>query len=260
MNTLRGALLLCLWAGLWAPGIQAHGEIGDHVDDLKAHLAEYEQEVGDLLADVDGLLERYAQAGPDAVDAAQLVDWWEDVKVHGAIETNYVPVYASVWQGLIGVKEGIEQGRPLADLRAEQRALSRAMWQGLGAVKLAASLQGTQAGEQKTAGGPEQAVDAILLNLDRVIIQYAEGDADAAESLVHDTYANRFEGIEGELIEQDAALVEDLERDFNVSLPLALQDGSDMAAVKQIVAAMKDKLRTADTLLQQALANRKDVF
>ena len=206
------------------------------------------------------MLERYAQAGPDAVDAAQLVDWWEEVKVHGAIETNYVPVYASVWQGLIGVKEGIEQGRPLADLRAEQRALSRAMWQGLGAVKLAASLQGTQAGERKTAGSPEQAVDAILLNLDRVIISTPKATPTLPSRWYMTPTPIALKASRANLIEQDAALVEDLERDFNVSLPRALQDGSDMAAVKQIVAAMKDKLRTADTLLQQALANQKDVF
>ena len=260
MKKFRGTLLAWLCLSFCAPSALANGEIGDHVNDLKAHLPEYEAEVNALLANVDGLLGRYAQEGPEAVDAEQLVVWWEDVKVHGAIETNYVPVYAAVWQGLIGVKGGIEQSLPATEVRTEQRALAQALWQGLGVVKLAASLQEGSSGERAAAGSPQQALDDILLNLDRVIIKFAEGDAAGAEALVHNTYANRFEGIEGLLIEQDAELVEGLERDFNVTLPQALQAEGDMAAVKQTVAAMKEKLRTADALLQQALATQKDVF
>ena len=55
-----------------------------------------------------------------------------------------------------------------------------------------------------------------------MVAKYAERLSDEATSIVHDTYLHLFEGVEGTLIEQDANLVEVLEKDFNVTLPQAI--------------------------------------
>ena len=70
----------------------------------------------------------------------------------------------------------------------------------------------------------------------------------------------RFEGIEGALIEQDASLVEALEKDFNVTLPQAIENGKSVDEVRGIIDDMKQKLGKAQTLLEKAEQNRKDVF
>ena len=66
--------------------------------------------------------------------------------------------------------------------------------------------------------------------------------------------------MEGELIEQDADLVEDLEVDFNVTLPKAIQDAKSVDHVREVVAAMQIKLDRAKTLLRDAEAARSSVF
>ena len=83
---------------------------------------------------------------------------------------------------------------------------------------------------------------------------------EAATSIVHDTYLHRFEGVEGALIEQDAALVEDLEKDFNVTLPKALEGKSSVDDVRKVVESMQVKLDKAKSLLEEAEKKRKDVF
>ena len=79
-------------------------------------------------------------------------------------------------------------------------------------------------------------------------------------TLVHDTYLQRFEGVEGDLIAQDAALVEDLEKDFNVTLPQAISKDLGVDAVRKAVEAMQVKLDRARELLVKAEKSRKDVF
>jgi len=77
---------------------------------------------------------------------------------------------------------------------------------------------------------------------------------------VHDTYLNLFEGVEGELISLDAGLVEDLEKDFNVVLPQAIQKGQSLDEVREVVNTMKGKIDTAHDLLEKSAEERKDVF
>jgi hypothetical protein len=78
--------------------------------------------------------------------------------------------------------------------------------------------------------------------------------------MVHDTYLNLFEGVEGELITLDAKLVEDLEKDFNVTLPLAIKNNKSVDQVRDIVTAMSKKLTKAKMLLENKAKNKKDVF
>ena len=114
-------LVLCL-------GLQqarADGPVGDHVNDLKGHVDEYTTEVAWLIGKVDDIVSTYAADGPEAAVPASIIDHWEAVKFHSAIESNYVPLYASIWQGLFGVRQAIEAGQPLDAVRTEQAKLEQ---------------------------------------------------------------------------------------------------------------------------------------
>lgn len=256
-------LLAAAFAAILISGpVRASGEIGDHVKDLKAHINEYTDEVHWLLKKLDGIVATYEKQGAEAAEPTRLVDHWEAVKFHAAIETNYVPLYANIWQGLYGVQEAIQKEKPIAEVRQQQAALERALWQSLGAVKLAAKFQteGRTASDAGKAMGPVATIDAIKHNLSEVVIEFAEKEYDGAKELVHETYQTRFEGIEGALIEQDAELVEDLEKDFNVTLPQQLNADGSMEAVKQIVDAMHKKLDRARALLVKSEKDKRSVF
>ncbi|MFB6132861.1 MAG: hypothetical protein ABEJ44_05590, partial [Halanaeroarchaeum sp.] len=58
-----------------------------------------------------------------------------------------------------------------------------------------------------------------------------------------------FEGVEGTLIEENPALVEDLEAAFNEDLPSLMEAGASPARVRDRVEQMKEKLETAETIL-----------
>ena len=245
--------------------VSANGAIGDHVNELKAHIGSYTEEVNWLVGKYGEVVDSYEKNGKKATDTKVMVDYWEGVDFHSAIETNYVPVYASIWQGIFGVKQAIEAGAPVAKVREEQVKLNQALWQGLGAVKLASQFQekGLLAKVQTTETEPTtmpETLDDIKHRLDRVVAKYAEKLPEAATNIVHDTYLHRFEGVEGALIEQDAALVEDLEKDFNVTLPQALNGTTSVDEVRKVVESMQVKLDKAKNLLMEAEKKRKDVF
>jgi hypothetical protein len=103
-------------------------------------------------------------------------------------------------------------------------------------------------------------IDEIKHKLDRVVAKYAERLSDEATSIVHDTYLHLFEGVEGTLIEQDANLVEVLEKDFNVTLPQAISGNKTVNQVREVVVDMQTKLTRAQTLIEKAEKSRKDVF
>ena len=257
-SAFTGLLMAC-----WSPLASADGEVGEHVTELSAHLDTYATEVEWLLERVDGIVRAYADGGLAAAKPEAVVDHWEAVDFHAAIETNYIPLYASIWQGLFGVRGAIESEQALAAVRAQQAALERTLWQALGAVKMAAKVQEsgyTMPGADTGSTSPVATLDEIKERLDRAVAKYAERLGDEAIDIVQDTYLTRFEGVEGELIEQDADLVEDLEVDFNVTLPRAIQDGKSIDRVREVVAAMHAKLERAKALLRDAEASRSSVF
>ncbi|WP_017446653.1 hypothetical protein [Gayadomonas joobiniege] len=258
-------LSLTLSSVLFSQTALANGAIGDHVNHMQDHLKEYTEEVHWLVKNFNSVVDKYEQGGKKATDSDQLIEFWEEVDFHSAIETQYVPIYASIWQGIYGVKQNIDKGASIDIVRREQDKLNQALWQALGAVKLAAQYQqrglikNIQTTEVEPTTAPE-VIEDIQTRLDRVVAKYAEQLTEVAVTLVHDTYLQRFEGIEGALIEQDANLVEDLEKDFNVTLPQALQGKQSVDQVRQVVASMKQKLNRAKKLLADAEASRKSVF
>ncbi|MGL6162190.1 hypothetical protein [Microbulbifer sp.] len=266
LHKRRGlGLVVALFALLTSAQVSANGAIGDHVNNLQGHLGQYSEEVDWLVAKFGGVVDTYEKQGQKAVKSDALPEYWEEVDFHAAIETNHVPTYAAIWQGIFGVKQAIDSGAPAAEVREEQKKLNQALWQGLGAVKLAAQFQqkGLLAKVRTTEAEPTTApetLDDIKHRLDRVVAKFAERLPEAATTIVHDTYLHRFEGIEGALIEQDAALVEDLEKDFNVTLPEALNGNASVDEVRKVVEAMQAKLDKARNLLLEADKKRKKVF
>ncbi|MBS3797737.1 MULTISPECIES: hypothetical protein [unclassified Pseudoalteromonas] len=243
----------------------ANGPIGEHVNHLQENLKDYSEEVQWMIGKVDTMVSDYEAKGNKAVNSDDLVEYWESVKFHSAIETNYVPVYASIWQGLYGIKMAIDNKAPAAEARKQQEALNAALWQGLGAVKLAAQFQQKGLLQSVKATATETmtqsaTMDEIKHKLDRVVAKYAERLGDEATQIVHDTYLHLFEGVEGTLIEQDANLVEELEKDFNVTLPKAIADNKSVDDVRAVVVAMQGKLDRAKKLIEKAEKARKDVF
>ena len=232
LKICAGLLSFALCAPVFAdaPGnASAHGGSDAHVRELSNHLAEYEAEIKWLLDKAQALIQVYADKGSKGVNTDELIDNFEAVKVHLAIELNYVPIYAEVWQGIYGMKQAMEEGKPAAEAEAQRMAFAKALWQGMGVVKLAAQHQLAQpapsTSTDEAAQSPTATLEEIADTLDDVLALYRKGEIEKAKSLVHATYLNRFEGVEGALIEQDADLVEDLEKDFNVTLLKALQSG-----------------------------------
>ena len=81
----------------------ANGEIGDHVNNLHAHISEYTEEVHWLESKFGSVVDAYA-AKDKSLKTDALIEYWEEVEFHSAIETQFVPIYASIWQGIYGVK------------------------------------------------------------------------------------------------------------------------------------------------------------
>ena len=259
------ALAFVAATSLMAVQASANGDIGDHVNDLQGHLKQYHQEVSWFIDNLDEIVVRYDTKGATAAQSDKLMENWEVVDFHSAIETQYVPVYASIWQGIFGVKQAIDSEQPIVKVREQQALLEQSLWQALGAVKLAAQYQKkgllakVKTTETDNLTQPET-IDEIKHRLDRVVAKYAERLPESAVSIVHDTYQHLFEGIEGALIAQDADLVEDLEKDFNVTLPKALASKSSVDDVRNVVEDMQGKLDNARILLVQAEKKQKDVF
>ena len=243
----------------------ANGEIGDHVNELDKHIGQYVEEVNWLIEQMEDMVDTYAVKGAKAAKSERVMDFWEEVDFHSAIEVNFVPVYASIWQGLFAVKTAIDEEAPVKQVEHELEVLETTFWQALGAVRLAAKLQkdGLLKAVETTENEPVTPAETladIQNRLDRVVAKHAEQLKEVAKNLVFDTYLHRFEGVEGTLIEHDADLVEDLEKDFNVTLPKALDAGASVDKVRAIVDEMNAKLDTAKSLIEEAEKRRKNVF
>ena len=142
--------------------------------------------------------------------------------------------------------------------------LQGALWQGLGAVKWAAQAGAATAAAPSDHGGESESVEVIMRRiadgLDQVVAEYRKGDKRAAKKLIHDTYMQQFEGIEGELIERDPKLVLSLEEDFNGALPRLIDSDAPADRVQAKVEAMGQDLQRAERLLAKAGESGGKVF
>ncbi len=247
--------------------LHGHGEIGDDIQDLQSHLEEYEEDLRKVMSKYDGVVQTYEEKGGEGLDTEQLLTFWEDAKIHYAIELNYIPIYVKIWQSIYAIKEGIETGKSGGEVEGSQETLEATLWQALGAVKMAAMVQKSKAAEgaietkiKEVESSPVATLAQVKDKLDRVMAKCAERDYEAAMEMLHDTYLNLFEGVEGMLIEKDADLVVDLEKDFNVTLPKQIEAEASLDEIKKSTAAMKEKLDKASKLLADAKKDEKKVF
>ena len=259
------AVLLALTGGGTPVEVAAHGELDEvQLAEFHLYLDDFRDEVNDLVAEVEPIVQAQV-AGEDAGPMIEaFIEHWEEVDVHGAIETRATVTYPTVWQANVSLQLAVAADRSDADVAAAGEFVKAALWQGFGAVRLAASqvTSGTGTAAATTdppASGPET-VEQILADLDAAVAAYQAGNLQRAEQLIHQTYMTRFEGLEGDLIEQDPELVSSLEKDFNANLPLLMQQGADRARVQAQLEAMTRQLETASQLLEQVERERSEVF
>jgi hypothetical protein len=262
-DPIKIALSLVFVCSLIAPSLAgAHGEPGEHVDEFEEHLDDYHQEVEQLGSLIERVVEEYAADKDAAAVIDSFVESWEDVGVHLVIETKATPLYPSIWQGIVGLREAVSNEAPASEVRAAAKRLRTALWEGMGGVRLAAAKP-----ELASAGGRHHG-DASVLDiihgiehdLEHAVEDYAGGEVAEAKELIMQTYLNRFEGLEGELIEQDPKLVTTLEEDFNAGLPMLMDEGAPVEEVTAKLEEMKEALERGEQLLMQADTGKSKVF
>lgn len=265
-----GLCVLMASLSLWG-----HGELGEEAKHFEEYVAEFKKEVANLTANVDGVVRAY-KAGDDVTEEVEgLIKRWKEVGVHGAIEVHATPLYPGVWQGLLGLQQAADNEKSATKIALEGEKLKAALWQGLGAVRLAASQvkqqdqqaahethegDGHQGEENHEEPSPEQAINQITDALDEAVAVFKEGDAETAKSIIHKTYMEIFEGLEGDLIEMRPELVTQLEKDFNAGLPLLMDETGSLEKVRSKVQEMHKRLETAKKLLLKAEQARSKVF
>jgi hypothetical protein len=267
-NGIRLAAAFALWAlcVLPVPQAAAHGEADEEMlAEFHEHLDDYRAEIDALRAELAPIVDGYAADKAVKPQVEALIEHWEEVQVHAAIERKATVTYPGVWQALIALQQAVEGGRPPADVRDAGERVEAALWQGFGALKLAASQVGSGTAVSAVANtdaaesGPET-VDRIIADLEQAVAAYEADELGRAEGLIHETYMTRFEGLEGDLIERDPDLVTALERDFNATLPLLMQEGASMREVEVTLQSMKEQLETASTILESVERSRSEVF
>lgn len=250
---------------LSVPQAAAHGEVDEEMlVEFHEHLDDYRAEIDALRAELDPIVEAYAAGEPVKPAIEALIEHWEEVAVHSAIERKATVTYPGIWQALIVLQQAVDGKRSADEVVQAGERVEAALWQGFGALRLAASQVGqdapaTAVTREAAESGPET-VDRIIADLDRAVAAYESGQLGRAEGLIHETYMSRFEGLEGDLIERDPALVTRLERDFNATLPLLMQQGAGMAEVRATLRSMQEQLETARTILESVEQSRSEVF
>ena len=147
------AVFLCLTVVLVADHAFAHGESDESVAEFHLHLDGYSAEIDEFTGEVEAIVEAHA-AGEDArTDVDGLIRRWEEVSVHGAIETHAMVAYPAIWQGILGLQQAVLEGQSATAVSEAGEALKAALWQGLGALRLAAARR--EAGEVHGEGHPD---------------------------------------------------------------------------------------------------------
>ena len=241
----------------------AHGEVDEaQLAEFHEHVDDYAREIRMLTDELDPIVDAYASGEDVAPELEDLIHEWEEVGVHAAIETRAPVTYPGIWQALVALQQAAGAGKPAEAVAAAAEDVEAALWQGMGGVRLAASQVGaatTSEPAMAPASGPET-IDQILADLEQAVAAYQADDVKRAESLIHQTYMNRFEGLEGDLIAQDPDLVSSLEKDFNATLPLLMQGGASMEEVRAQLENMRAQLDQANHLLEKAEQSRSEVF
>ena len=257
-SLLFGAVLLCGQAA------SAHSGDAPSVAEVKEHLGDYESEIADMRDTAAKIVADYDKGEKVGKRVDALVETWEEVEFHEAVETHAMVLYPPIWTALGGLREAVDEDNAGEAVAEWQMRLNNALHEGVGALKLVASQPAPAAhGKDEattSAAGDEPTIQIIKDNLAQVMERYRSGDSEGASALIHQTYMQRFEGIEGTLIESDADLVTDLEKDFNATLPLLIERSASADKLAAAVKSMNAKLDRAQKILDEAAANKPSVF
>ncbi|MGK7294834.1 MAG: hypothetical protein ACNS61_03270 [Candidatus Wenzhouxiangella sp. M2_3B_020] len=261
-SLISSSLLVAAFSFLAVPVASAHGEADESVSEFHEHLDDYRGEIVAFVDEADSISRAYA--GDENVQPMidELIERWEDIAVHDAIETHVPVVYPGIWQAIIGFQQATMEGESDDAVADAADNVAASLWQAFGALRLAATQvdeeHHAESGDETLSGG--ESIDRIVAELESAVEHYAEGEANAAESMIHDAYMQRFEYLEGDLIEADAELVTQLEKDFNATLPMLMQQEAPVAEVRKALDSMKDDLARARELLVAAEESRSEVF
>lgn len=260
---VRTLLPMLLASCLLGSGVvHAHGAPGEDLETFAEHLDDYQQDVENLNALIDGIVADHAANEDAAAGVDAFVEEWEEVDYHLVVETKATPLYPPIWQAIVGLREAVSNDTSEADIRAAADALQASLWQGLGGVRLAAANPELVAGHGERHAGetPHDTIHHIEDDLDHAVEDYANDEVAEAKELIMQTYLNRFEGLEGALIEQDPKLVTGLEEDFNARLPMLMDEGAPLERVQAKVDEMKKRLERAEQLLMETETAKSEVF
>ncbi len=121
----------------------AHGEMdAEHLEEFHLHLDDYEEEVQELVGEIRAVTDARAQGDDTAPAMDELMEHWEEAGVHAAIETKASVTYPDIWQTLAAFRQAVGEERGVEAVRAAASDLEAALWQGYGALRLAASRVG----------------------------------------------------------------------------------------------------------------------
>lgn len=253
---IASALLILPMAG----AALAHGEAGENAAEFQTHLDEYAGDINDMIDAVKGIVADYEPGQHYADDIEALTEQWETVEFHEAVEDNAMPLYPPIWAAIGAFSTALKEGAPAETVEARGDDIAAALWQGYGGLKLLATRKDNPEEHERAQAGGVMVIDTIHKNLDQVLALYKDGQSDTAQKLIYDTYMNYFEGIEGDLIEQNAELVSGLEADFNAGLPQLIQEGAPASKVAAQIDAMQADLGAARELLASAEKQESSVF
>lgn len=143
---ISALILLCLAVHPDSPAL-AHGEMDEeHLEEFHLHLDDYEEEVEALIADVRGIVGARADGRSEGPGVDELIEHWEEVGVHTAIETKATVTYPDIWQALVAFRQAVEKDRGADAVAAAAQDLEAALWQGYGALRLAATYADDETG------------------------------------------------------------------------------------------------------------------
>ncbi len=270
VDTGRGSTALVaavLLGAALVPGVSlAHGKAGEHVDAFEEHLDDYEADVQSLAERLDTVVERYRAEGQGASEQLDaFMAAWKEVKYHAAVEEVATPLYSPIWRAITDLRQAIEGDRPAEAVEQRAGALRATLYEGLGGLRLRASLDEPEAagrghGTAEASSRAGATLERIRGQLDEAVAAYGSGDTEQARSLIEAAYFERFEGIEGGLIEADPELVTRLEEAFNAELPGLMIEGAPREAVADKVASMKEALKRSEELLGDPDEASSEVF
>jgi len=116
--------------------LSAHG--AGEVAHLGGHLNEYEDEMTKLAESVDAMVQAWRKGKSAKEKWEDLIEVWESVEVHEAIETRAVSFYPPIWQGIYALRQAMEMTdneTAMVDAAARTKA---ALWESMGAIRLLA--------------------------------------------------------------------------------------------------------------------------